>query len=541
MPFLLGVDFRIIKEEESKMKKLIALLLVMIMAMGIFAGCNNTSTIPPLDLDTALPYEMDENGKVLDDYFDGVEIEWWFSSTYGLKDSMYLFQKLEEVIGCDIKVVCYSGEEYRVKLNAALNSNKLPNMCAMLAQHPVYNMYGDLGSFVNLLDEATLSRMPNFKKQILDNPECQEQLKFYMSEAGGLYGMVRYDTERTVNFGWMYREDIFKKHNIEMWTDSESFLAVARQLKQLYPESYPVGGASMESVFNRVCCNYGFNSTTKAYDWDTKTWYLGATDEGFYEMMKLFQTLYDEALLDPDCFNNGTNHLDEGVFKNESFMFNSWIGRMSVENTYAQTSPHMVDEGFHMAYAPHIGNGVGDKLGKLGMNGTVINAQKDPKEVEACMAIYNYLYSEEGIRVMTMGEEGVTYDTVDGVRVYKNPDGSVMANPTIQTLEEKYGLWNGSTYVMASKESPYFTYTPEEAEAQVIGVKNGSLQGAPVVSVAQQYANLYNDLSTDLETEIKAYCQKFIRDGHTREQWLQQCAEWEKNYGDLFKILNGTY
>lgn len=523
------------------MKKFLALLLVLVMAVGMFAGCTGGSNVKPLEIQDEVPYQMDESGKVLDNYFDGVEIEWWFSSSYGLNSNMYLFKKLEEVIGCKIKVVCYSGEEYRVKLNAALNSNNLPNMCAMLAQHPVYNMYGDLGTFVNLLDPAVQKRMPNFKKQILDNPECQEQLGFYKSEAGGLYGMVRYDTERTVNFGWMYREDIFEKHDIEMWHDSESFLEVARQLKQLYPESYPVGGASMESVFNRVCCNYGFNSTTKAYNWDTKTWYLGATDEGFYEMMKFFQTLYDEGLLDPDCFTNGTNHLDEGVFNNTNFMFNSWIGRMSVENTYAKTSPDMVDEGFHMAYAPHIGNGVGDKLGKMGMNGTVINAQKETKQVEACMAIYNYLYSDEGIQVMTMGEEGVTFDTVDGVRVYKNPDGSEMVNPTIQTLEEKYGLWNGSTYVLASKESPYFTYTEEEAEAQVIGVQKGSLQGAPAVSVAQKYATLYNDLNTDLDLEIKAYCQKFIRDGYTREQWQQQCAQWEKTYGDLFKILNGTY
>ena len=116
-----------------------------------------------------------------------------------------------------------------------------------------------------------------------------------------------------------------------------------------------------------------------------------------------------------------------------------------------------------------------------------------------------------------------------------------MVNPTIQFLEEQYGLWNGSTYVMASKESPYFTYTAEEAEAQEIGSKNGTLQRAPAVSVAQKYATLYNDLNTELDLEIKAYCQKFIRDGYSREQWLDQCAKWEKTYGDLFKILNGTY
>lgn len=523
------------------MKKIIALVLAMAAVMSLFVGCAGTQNGPQtVVLDDDIPYEMDETGRVLDDYFKDVEIEWWFSSNYGLTSDMYLFKKLEEVIGCKIKVVSYDSETYRVKVNTALQTNGLPNMCAMIVEHPVYNIYGDKGAFVNLLDENTLNRMPNLANKIMNDPECTELLKFYQSEAGGLYAMVRYDCERTVNFGWMYRKDIFTKHNIEMWDDSESFLEVCRQLKNLYPESYPVGGASMESVFNRVCNNYGFNSTLKAYDWEKKQWFLGATHEGFYQMMSLFQTLYNEQLLDPDCFTNGTNHLDEGMFSNTNFIFNSWIGRMSVENTYAKTSPDMVDPGFHVAYAPHIGSGIGDQLGKLGPNGTVINARADQKEVEACIAIYNYLYSDEGTQVMTMGEEGVTFKMENGERVYLNKDGSVMANPTIQTLEEQYGLWNGSTYVLADKTSPYFTYTPEEAEAQVIGVKKGSLQRAPAITVAQDDANRYDDLSVELENEIKQYCQRFIKDGYTRADWEAQCATWNTKYAELFEILNRT-
>ena len=521
------------------MKKILALLLVMAAVMGVFAGCTGTTPeLPQLNISDEVPYEMDESGRVLDDYFEGVEVDWWFSSNYALNSDMYLFKKLEEVIGCKINVTCFDGETYRVKVNTALQTNQLPDMCAMVVEYPVFNVYGDQGAFVNLLDPAVMNRMPNLANKVLNNPACAELLEFYKSEAGGLYSMPRYDCERTVNFGWMYREDIFTKHNIEMWHDTESFIAVLRQLKQLYPESYPMGGASMESVFNRVCNNYGFNSTVLAYDWDAKNWYLGATDEGFYEMMSMFQLLWNEGLMDPDVFSNGTNHMDEGVFNNTNFVFNSWIGRMSVENTYAKTSPDQVDEGFHMAYAPHIGNGKGDQLAKLGITGTVINAQSDA--AEACMAIYNYLYGDEGIAVMTMGEEGVTFDTVDGERVYKNTNGSVMLNPTIQTLEEQYGLWNGSSYVMASKESPYFTYTPEEAEAQVIGAKGGFLTRAPSVTIDQDYANDYNDLYIELQNEIKQYCQNFIKNGYSKADWEAQCAKWNNYYGYLFDILNGN-
>lgn len=521
------------------MKKILALLLVMAAVMGMFVGCAPTSTNNnQLVIDEEVPYEMDASGKVLDNYFEGVEVDWWFSSSYSLNSDMYLFKKLEEVIGCKINVTSFDSETYNVKVNTALQTNQLPDMCAMVVEYPVFNVYGDQGAFVNLLDPAVMKRMPNLVNKVLNNPECAELLEFYKSENGGLYSMVRYDTNRLVNFGWMYRKDIFEKHNIEMWHDTESFIAVLRQLKQLYPESYPMGGASMESVFNRVCNNYGFTSTLLCYDWDAKNWYLGATHEGFYEMMSMFQLLWNEGLMDPDVFSNGTNHLDEGVFNNTNFLFNSWIGRMSVENTYAQTSPEQVDPGFHMAYAPHIGDGKADQLAKMGITGTIINAQSDA--AEACMAIYNYLYSDEGIAVMTMGEEGVTFDTVDGERVYKNTNGSVMANPTIQTLEEQYGLWNGSSYVMASKDSPYFTFTPEEAEAQVIGSKGGFLTAAPSVTIDQDYANDYNDLYIELQNEIKQYCQNFIKNGYTKADWEAQCAKWDSYYGYLFDILNGN-
>lgn len=520
------------------MKKIIALLLVIVATMSIFAGCGPKGNAGGGGFAGAeeAPYELDANGQfIYGDTFKDVTIEWWFSSNYEIKSDMYFFKKLEEKIGCKFDVKCYNNEQYRVKINNALQTSQLPDICAMVVEYPVFNVYGDQGAFVNLLEPYALNRMPNLKKAVLDVPGNAELLEFYKSESGGLYTMPRYDCERTVNFGWMYREDIFEKHGIEMWHDSESFLNVLRQLKKLYPESYPLTGASMESVFNRVCNNYDFNSTVRAYDWDKKQWYLGATDEGFYDMMMVFQTAWNEGLMDPDIFTNKVNHIDEAIINGTSFVYNSWIGRMIVENTYGRSS---ISPDFQVSYAPHIGNGKGDQLAKLGISGTVINALSSSSEIEACLAIWNYLYSEEGIEMMTMGEEGVTYDMVDGKRVYKNTNGTVMENPTIQTLEEQYGLWNGSTYVMASKESVYFTYTPEEAEAQEIGAKGGLLTRAPAVTVSAADAAEYSDLLTSLDNDIKQYCQKFVTKGYTKADWQAECQAWQQKYGRLFEILN---
>lgn len=521
------------------MKKIIALFLAMMAVVGVFSGCGPTSggggggVSGPVEA----PYDVDENGDfVYGDTFEDVTVEWWFSSNYDLNEDMYLFKRLEEEIGCNIEIKCYDGETYKTKVNTALQTSSLPDMCAMVVEYPVFNVYGDQGAFIDLLSDYALNRMPNFKKAILDVSEAADLLEFYKSEEGSLYSLPRYDTERTVNYGWMYRKDIFEKNGIEMWTDSESFLDVLRQLKKLYPDSYPLTGASMDSVFNRVCNNYGFNSTVRAYDWDKEEWFLGATHEGFYEMLLVFQKAWDEGLVDPDIFTNTVDQISEAVINSTSFVYNSWIGRMITQNTYGRAN---VSSDFQVSYAPHIGNGVGDELAKLGITGTVINAQSDNDVIDACLAIWNFLYSEEGMNVMTIGEEGVTYDLdADGNKIYKNADGSVMENATIQTLEEQYGLWNGSTYVLASKDSVYFSYTPEEAEAQIIGSKGGFLTRAPVPTIAAADADEYSDLLTELENEIKQYCQKFIKDGYTKEQWQNSCKEWQSKYGRLFEILN---
>ena len=72
------------------MKKILALLLVMAAVMGVFAGCTGTtSTLPQMNISDEVPYEMDESGRVLDNYFEGVEVDWWFSSSYALTKILF--------------------------------------------------------------------------------------------------------------------------------------------------------------------------------------------------------------------------------------------------------------------------------------------------------------------------------------------------------------------------------------------------------------------------------------------------------------------
>ena len=517
------------------MKKIFALVLAMLMVVGLFAGCTPAEEDPstPSGSEVKAPYEVDENGNfIYGDIFKGTTIDWWIRHDTDLSDSWF-FKKLEEKFGFDLQITCYDSATYATKINTALQTGGMPDIAQMAVDYSVFNTYGDQGAFVNLIAPENMAKMPHLKN-ILEADDAKDQVDHYLSANGALYSFPLYQTNRKVNFGWMYREDIFEKHNIKMWTDNESFLNVLRQLKQLYPDSYPLTGASMGTVFSRVMNSHGANSLLRAYDWEKKTWYLGAATEGYYEMMKVFQTAWNENLMDPDIFTNATADITEAILNDQSFVYNSWIGWMGTQNNTGREK----DPNFQVSYAAHIGDGKGDSLSQFGLSGTVIN--KESKCVDACMAIFDYLYCDEGRDLISLGEEGVTYKMEDGKRVYLNKDGSVMENPSLATMQTEYGMLIQGVYHVMNPECVYFTFTPEEKEAQEIGTAGGQLAVAPAAVVTGDDADEYNDLITLMDKEITEFCQKFIRDNLTKADWEAACAKWEKDYGRVFEILNAT-
>ena len=519
------------------MKKIIALILAMLVVIGMFAGCTPTTNLNNSNIggneDATAPYEVDEEGYfIYGDTFKDTTVEWWVSSNYDISGDSLFFKKLEEVIGCKINVTCYQPAQFSVKMSTAVQTNTMPDMVMGNMGHAQYNTYGEQGAFVNFLAPQNLAKMPHLA-EVLKDEEIASQVEFYKSENGGLYGTVKWDYNRLVNHGWMYRKDIFEKHGIEMWTDSESFLNVLRKLKELYPKSYPLTGATMRDTFSRVANNYGVNYIYNAYDWEKGEWYLGSNAEGFYEMLMVFQTAWNEQLCDPDMFGNAVGDIDAAILNGTSFVYNSWIGRMAVQNPAGKEQ----DPNFQVSYAPQIGDGKANQLEQVSVSSLHVNAQSASDVQDACMAILDYLYSEKGVFMSTIGEEGVTFDVVDGERVYKNADGTTMRNPTIQTLEEQFGLCN--TYFSFHDESVYFTYSDEEAEAQEIGSKGGFLQAIPATNIPSDKGDIYADLADGHWNSVNDFAAKFITQNLTKADWEAQCAEWEKQYSEYIDILNG--
>src|SRR5690606_21527397 len=100
-----------------------------------------------------------------------------------------------------------------------------------------------------------IDQLPNFKKLYVE--ENDWVMKSFSDDGGNVYTWPIYGMQRDVNHGFMYRKDIFDKHDIKPWTNTEEFVAALKKLKEIYPNSYPIASKTKEGIFRDWAYGWG--------------------------------------------------------------------------------------------------------------------------------------------------------------------------------------------------------------------------------------------------------------------------------------------
>lgn len=511
-------------------KRILAFLMATLMIVTLFAGCSKEEPVE----DTKEPEVGVENETVGEEQeteenpFEGVTVTMGIYSNYEITADAWIFQQIKEHTGVTVEPICYTADVYGEKLGGWIANNDLPDIFQSYnLQLSEINKYGDQGAFVNLNDPAVLDQVPSYKALYVDNADNNEKYQKFFSESGGYYCMPYYGVARDVNHCLMYREDIFAELGIEPWTDSESFLEALRALKAAYPDSYPLTGADWNNTVSRLANSFNTNSMYNAYDWEAGQWYLGAASEEYLELLEVLQTAYEEGLMDPDIFTNSTDAIDARILNDQSFVFYSWIGRMAAQNPVGQETK----ESFNVVPGNAIGTGRFLELSKFsGEGGTIVT---NGKNQAAALAVMDFLFSEEGSYIFTVGVEGDNYVVEDGKIVYPE-----LESATIQTLEEKYGMWLAGYYNCLTKDSVYFTFTENEQMAQDLGNAAGYYKTVPPVSVAADDQTAYTDLTAALQADVQEFTTNYVINGYGDAEWTAWVQSLNADYSELVNILN---
>lgn len=440
----------------------LALILCIAMSMSLFTGCNENKIIEGTNVTKA---ELDP--EKIGDYGDlklpidkkNTEISVLCTTDVTTNNESVIIEELRKRTGLNVQIIGVPTASIKEKASTLIAArDNMPDIFSGGFTIDEFNDFGKQGAFEALNNH--LDELPNLNEIFYKNAKkygVDQKIKNLMSPDGDLYLFPIFDINRDVNHGMLYRKDIFDKHGLKMWNNQEEFVEVLRKLKELYPDSYPMSSKTGVAIFRDIGYSWALNGSGPYYDEPTGKWKMSGVDPKYREMLDLIKLLYDEGLIDPEFLTATQAAWTQKMTQaDKSFVTWDWISRMDMFLEQAKDTV----EGYDLRYGYPIGGKV-ITLPKISGGSAIKKSEKSMLAMKLC----DYLISDSGAQLMTMGIEGVTYNLNDkGFAEYVGYEGKT--GISINELEEKYGMFISGLYKRFDRRSTYYNFTEREQEAQ---------------------------------------------------------------------------
>ena len=403
---------------KTPMQKILALTLAIILCLGVLAGCNTNqpeqttqSTTKATEGTTAGTEGTTAATEAPAYSFEGKTLDIYAGHSKDMPGTA-LDGFIRDALGINIewKVAPEGG------MDALLTEKVTPSLYWGYFGAG-YNTYGQMGAYLNLWDYQEY--MPNFFALFNDesDPTMVAYKESFMASENELYAAPVFLGGDVQRYAWMYREDIFEANNLEVPTDWDSFLAVCRKLKEIYPESYPVTMRSnatnvlysMGELAQQFGVNYSGNAARDPY---TETYYdPGVTDE-FRNMIKCWRQLIDEELMDVACLGYDTAKWQESFSNGTSFItYDKAFQLSNLEPAGQQLDPNFSLNWFNnIQFFADADNSVPYECHPNTVQTYCWAITTKCADVELACRYLDWLYTEEAKELMSWGVEGVSYE-----------------------------------------------------------------------------------------------------------------------------------
>ncbi len=245
---------------------------------------------------------------------------------------------------------------------------------------------------------------------------------------------------------WLYRKDIFDKHSLKVPETYDQLYEVCKELKELYPDSYPF---CIRSKFNHIDSsgasfkeywNMGFY-----YDFNANKWGYGAVEETGREVIEFYTKMVKEELVPSNFMTIDTSSWQELVSTNRGFIMPEYQTRIDFFNSLARENNPEFDL---TAMIPPVANSESGSamLNKYNIDPdgfTIVNTGSEKRMANAAKFL-DWFYSDEAMKLVSWGKEGETYEVVDGKKKFISDEKGTQAN----------SLYGFSTYGVFTRMDP---------------------------------------------------------------------------------------
>lgn len=447
-----------------KEKKYIACILAVMMMAGLTA-CGSEEVTPVTEevnetVDLSIPaWQRYSDEPITLDWYINYS---WFVSGWG---ENIVSKTITDETGISVNFITPIGSEDE-KLNTLISSDSLPDIITLGWWEPQVNEMVSK-EMVYALNELADQYDPYFydvaKKSVIGwytNPDgnlyCYPSSSYVPEDIGkGNIGS---------NQTFLVRKDIYEAIGEPDMTTIEGFTSAVKKAKEMFPEVdgkelIPIGAHAFDGIGCVSFDKYLMNFLAVPYEQDGK-YYDRYTDEEYLTWLKAFRQLAEEGYIADDLFIDTRTQMSEKIAEGRYFcMLYQRTDLADQQKTLYSNNPDSI---YIAVDGPKNSRGDDHVLPTNSTNGwTVTLVSKKCEHPERAIAIIDYMLSEHGQKMISLGVEGQTYDVVDGKYVIKD-DVLKILNSDREQYNSLYGA--DDTYWMLQDNVMQLEWMPKAEE-----------------------------------------------------------------------------
>ena len=509
-------------------KRFVGFLILFIAAAVLFSSCA-VQTKEEVDLSKVV--DVDQlNGLTLPISKKNQKLTILTESVKTNQNDSVILEALRKITGLNLQIIPVKLANVEQTLQTMIASKQLPDIFYCFIDQQTKQVLANNKTIAPV--DQYLSIMPNYKKLVIEDPENYTLIKNSALADGHIYQIDTYGISRNINHCFMYRKDIFEKHGLKPWTNTQEFYETLKELKRLYPDSVPFTIKLKDFVMNYLRPQWGIVNSDFVQNPETGQWEYGNTSFAMKELMSFLVRLHREELLDQDFLTiSDTSWMTRLASEDQAFVTFDWVDRLDMvtETMRAQGSDYELAMGYPIGLS-------GKYKNKTTFTNGGAYAIANNANTEYSMKLMDFLISNEGAKFSTLGIEGVTFSYEDEAKEkvsYIGFEGN--ENINIQDLEERYGLFIPAIAIRFDSRSAYFQYTKRVAIAQEQVMEHHLLtEKLPYFEISPLDKKMYEDTKFKIDLAFNNFFPKFFAENHRFEelwnQWLSEAKGMNSDF-----------
>ena len=508
------------------MKKITALLLATVMIFSLCA-CGRENKVG--ELATADPLTKE----------DVVQIVIGSHASWPYREDWKVWEYIEEGCGATLDVIAYPSTDAGTKINLMFAApDTLPDV--LYGSHkPGSDARAIEGSLIALEDMEEY--MPNYNAWLdsLSEEDYANKVAIRKAYDGKTYYTPVEGREASQDVrAWIYRKDIFEKHNLKVPETFDELYEVCKQLKKIYPESYPLCVREGLKVFFVTGSSWKpYWETSMYYDYNAEKWSYGTIEPTMLEVIEFYKKMMDEGLITPDFMTITNQSWAELVTTDKGFIMPEYQTRIDFFNSMARAKNPEFDM---QAMIPPVAKEDGlPMLNKFNLDqmGLQLPNSKVEKRIANAAKFVDWFYTDEAMELVSWGKEGETYEIVDGKKQYITDATGTQAN----TL---YGFGTYATFTRMDPNAVLAFESADIAETRDMVLEHTMPYANPTLWLAfnEEEQKVKEEYETALAMYANEMVAKFILGQEPLAKWDEFVANMKEMGTDkLIEAYTSAY